>query len=316
MKTLQKLRIALVHGGTSSESRISTKNAHAIQQALLALGHDVRPIEYDRTICTQLVRFAPDLVFISVQGKGHGDGTIQAICDHLGLPYTGSKTTAAAIINHKAHCKKIARYHGIRTPDFLCFGKNRFFASPPDAVFDQIENNLAYPVVAKGTTQGGSFGVTLIRSRQDYDRFVCAFEWDDEIIIERYLAGPFVTGSVLEEDKKLTTLTPLIGENTSPPLEGLTLFNRDFRAYKADLPRVLLDEIETMALNIAEALQARNYCRVDFMIDALTGLPHFLEINAVPGLKPESFFPQAAALSGMSLTELIGRIVENEIANF
>ena len=308
----RKMRIALVHGGTSTESAISTKNAISIKEALIESEHEVQMMDFDQQIWNSLCKYAPDLVFVAVQGKNHGDGTLQSICEHLRIPYTGSKATAAALINHKALCKYICSYQGVRTPEFLCYDRKVFFSSSEQVVWDNIESHLSFPVVAKAVTQGGSFGIELIRSKQDYEKIACVFDFDDEIIIERYVKGPFLTMSVLEIDGEVRLLTPLYGENIDSIPGELTLFNKDFRAIRAEITQAQLKEIEAMSLCAFRTLLARNYCRIDFMIDETTGLPYFIEINAVPGLKPASFFPQAAEMSGISMKQLVQIIVENE----
>jgi D-alanine-D-alanine ligase-like ATP-grasp enzyme len=41
--------------------------------------------------------------------------------------------------------------------------------------------------------------------------------------------------------------------------------------------------------------------------------PYVLEINAVPGLKRESFFPYGAALHGITEDELMETILQNAV---
>jgi D-alanine-D-alanine ligase-like ATP-grasp enzyme len=53
---------------------------------------------------------------------------------------------------------------------------------------------------------------------------------------------------------------------------------------------------------------AQSYARVDFIVSERDGLPYMLEINAVPGLKPASLFPQAAMLDNIAYDDIIGAI--------
>ncbi len=305
------MNIAVVYGGTSTESEISTRNAHYISIALDENGHKVRMLEYNENTCLELHSDRPDLVFIAVQGKNHGDGTMQSLCEILKLPYTGSKAVAAALINNKFLCKSICACHNIRTPEYIYFSRPAFFRTPAQDIIREIERNMSLPVVAKAVSQGGSFGIELIKTWDDYNLISKTFEFDDEIIIERFIKGTFVTTSVLEIQHKPTALTTLTGFNTDGLPEGLTLFNRPFLAKPAEYPEDLLEELEHTALRVFQILGGKSYGRVDFMIEHETGLPYFLEINAVPGLKPESLFPQAAEMSGISFNELIEIITEN-----
>jgi len=308
------MNIAVVHGGHSTESAISSKNARYITAALAENGHNAFMLEFDENTYLKLHAERPDLVFIAVQGKHHGDGTMQSICEILKIPYTGSRAAAAALINNKFHCKSICSYHHVRTPEYLYLSMQTFFGTPRQEIIQEIERKMHLPVVAKAVSQGGSFGIELIQTWDDYDLIAKAFEFDDEIIIERFIQGKPVTTSILEIQGRPTTLTTLTCLNVDQPKDGLVLFNRPFLAKPEEYPQNLLAEIEYTALKVFLLLGAKNYGRVDFMIEDETGWPYFLEINAVPGLKPESFFPQAAGISGISLSELIRIITENEIS--
>lgn len=307
-----KLNIAVVHGGTSSESAISTKNAGYIAKALEENGHRVSLLEFDENIYTNLQKSKPGLVFVAVQGKYHGDGTLQSICEHLKLPYTGSKAAAAAVINDKCLCKKVCAYHGIRTPEFIYVNKQAFHETPKAEMLDKIEKVMPYPFLAKAITQGGSYGIEYIQSREDYKKIGQTFDFDDEIIIERFIKGSFVTTSILEIEKVPTVLPTLTGENSIDEQEDVILFNKKFTVREAELSNEQKKELVKTSIDIFSILNAKNYARVDYMIEEETKLPYFLEINAVPGLKPESFYPQAAEKHGISFNDLIETIVKNE----
>lgn len=306
------MNISVVHGGTSAESDISTKNANYIARALSENGHDVRMLEFDENTYLKLHSSRPDLVMIAVQGKKHGDGTMQSLCEVLGLPYTGTRAVAAALINNKFICKSICECHKIRTPEYVYFSRSAFFRTSRNDIINEIERHMKCPVVAKAVSQGGSFGIELVKTWDDFDLIAKTFEFDDEIIIERFIKGEFVTVSVLEIDNRPTALTVLEGYNVDKIYGELILFNRPFKARRAELSGNLLEELEHTALSVFKILGGKNYGRVDFIIEDETGLPYFLEINAVPGMKPESFFPQAAEMSGISFNELIRIITDNE----
>ncbi|MBV7272453.1 ATP-grasp domain-containing protein [Clostridiaceae bacterium UIB06] len=310
----RKMNIAVVHGGTSSESAISTQNAGYIAKSLEENGHVVSLLEFDESIYTNLQKSRPQLVFIAVQGKYHGDGTMQSICEHLRLPYTGSKATAAAIINDKCICKKVCACHGIRTPEFIYVNKQEFFSTSKEELLEEIEKVMPYPVVAKAITQGGSYGIEYIQSREDYEKIAQTFKFDDEIIIERFIKGKFVTTSILEIEKVPTALPTLLCENLIGEQEELVLCNKRVTAKEAEISAQLKKELEKVSIDVFKIFNAKNYARIDYMLEEKTKIPYFIEINAVPGLTPDdSFFPQAAEKYGISLNNLVEIIVENEL---
>ena len=323
--------IAVVYGGTSAEKEASRMNAVRIWKALTDTGYTAELIHYDGNIVEHLKEYKPDCVFLCVQGKYHGDGTLQAICDHLGIPYTGSGMTAAAVINDKKLCKDLCRLHGIPTPEYKSLTRRecermtaerqepeRPGSEGPEPkgpgpkehglkrLADFLEP-LSYPFVAKGDTQGGSYGIELIRGPEDLHRIGGLYEYDDELLFEQFIDGRFFTVSLLEREGRLTAL-PMV-EGCNPEQEDLILFNRPFTVLPADLPRELQEEMTEYACRLFEIFGAGGYARADFMMDE-RGVPFFLEMNAVPGMREESFFPVAAELAGIPFEELVGMILK------
>ncbi|UNC93516.1 D-alanine--D-alanine ligase family protein [Candidatus Contubernalis alkaliaceticus] len=311
MKT--KLNIIVVHGGASSEKAISTINAGYIARSLEETGHEVCMLEFDENTERVLAAQKPKLVFIAVQGKHHGDGKLQSICEHLKLPYTGSKAAAAAIINDKFMCKEVCAKHGIRTPEFICIHKEQYFEVPKEEILKKIKKVMPFPVVAKAVGQGGSFGIEYIESEKDYEKIAATFAFDDKIIIERFIKGKFITISILEIQKKPTALPALSAEILPGEQNDILLFNQSFVMKDANLSARLQEETDETSLKVFNIINAKNYARVDYIIEEQTGLLYFLEINAVPGLKPSSFYPLSAEKYGISFNDLIETIVSNEL---
>ena len=81
----------------------------------------------------------------------------------------------------------------------------------------------------------------------------------------------------------------------------------------ADIPETLAEQIRTAALGAYNALDCRDWCRVDLRCDA-AGRPMVVELNPLPGILPDprdnSCFPKAAAAAGMSYDELICTVAD------
>jgi D-alanine-D-alanine ligase/UDP-N-acetylmuramate--alanine ligase len=296
-----KLKIALIHGGTSTEQEISTKNAGHIEQALIRLGHETSMIAYDVGMLEKIRTFAPDTVFLCVQGKGHGDGTLQGLLDFLAIPYTGSHTEAAAIINDKIVCKELFAYHGIRTPGWRVLSNAEYRAGGCDF------SSIGFPFVAKAPTQGGSYGLQLVMSAAEIHKIEDVFTYDDPIFIERYVSGRFATVGLLQRGNKLETF-PCV-EVTNTETSGLVTINKPYTVKPDVFSREASAEMEDLSRKVFQVTRARGYGRVDFMVSSRDGLPYVLEINAVPGLKPVSLYPQAASYMGLSYETMIETIL-------
>jgi D-alanine-D-alanine ligase/UDP-N-acetylmuramate--alanine ligase len=248
----------------------------------------------------------PDAVFVCVQGKGHGDGTIQAMLDFLKIPYTGSKTLGAAIINDKIVSKELFERAGIPTPPWQSLSLADFRAGNFDF------SPIGFPLVAKAPTQGGSFGIALIKSAEDIPRIEPVFAYDDPILIEKFIYGRFVTLGLLRRNGVLETFPPVEKESDPPiPKSEIVLVNSRFVFKPSDLPDRVKTEIDTLGRRGFAVTRAKDYARIDFMISDEAECPYVLEINAVPGLKHGSLYPYGAALFGFNDDEIIKTILHN-----
>jgi D-alanine-D-alanine ligase len=63
-----------------------------------------------------------------------------------------------------------------------------------------------------------------------------------------------------------------------------------------------------LSLRVFEALECRDFARIDFRLDA-TENPIFLEINPLPTFAPDGTFGILAELEGCSISEMLGRCV-------
>jgi D-alanine-D-alanine ligase len=303
------MKVAMIHGGTSTEQAVSTLNATHISQALTALGHQVNSIFYDKEIVSKINEAKPDVAFVCVQGKYHGDGTLQAILDLLEIPYTGSRTKAAAIINDKIVCKKLFREASIPTPkSFYWKVSDAKKENAPAEFFNKVEKcGIKLPCIVKAPGQGGSFGLAVVESEADYKKVSIPFAYDDVVLVEQFVFGRFFTVGILEQDTGPVTF-PVI-EGIGDKKDGFISMNSEYSYKEADLTAMQLQNLQDIAMQVFETCEARGYARVDFIVEDGTDLPYVLEINAVPGLKKGSLFPMAAKLAGIEYHAVVDRIL-------
>lgn len=302
------MRVAIVYGGYSSEKDASAENAHYINEILQECGYETHMVPYAKNLVGTLRALDTDMVYVCVQGKGHGDGTIQAVLEQEGIPFTGSGSHAAAIINDKILCKLLFDRCGIRTPRWKMLTKEEYERGAFDA------EAFGYPFVAKAPSEGGSFGIALIRSKQELSGIEEIFSYESPILIEEFVAGSFYTVGILERDKKVTALPCvrgvelLEGRDMDDP-ESLKVFTGDYAVREAKLPQEQLLQMAEMAKEAFRITGAEDVARIDFMVSEQEQLPYMLEINAVPGLKPRSLLPGEAKAAGMSYRELVEGIL-------
>ena len=300
------MRVSVVYGGTKEERGPSETNAKEIIAALDRRGYTTSLIEFGSDIVKTLRDAGTDAVFLCVQGKGYGDGTLQGILEHEKIPFTGSGMRAAALINDKILCKLLFDRYGIPTPRWEILTKSEFDKS--DRSYDDL-----FPFVAKAPTQGGSFGIELVRNRSEIGLIKNVFEYDDPILLEGFIDGRFYTVGMYESDGKLVTLpiaegVDLRSERTESD-DGLIKFTGQCDTKRSDLDPKLSDLMTKTAQKVFEVTGARGIGRVDFMVDR-KNTPYVLEINAVPGMCRTSLIPMEAEFAGIEYDDMVEDILK------
>ncbi len=299
------MTVAVVYGGTVEERGPSEKNARDIADALQKRGYDPHLFNFEPGIIDRLKEIGTEAVFLCTQGKGYGDGTFQAILENEGIPFTGSRMREACLINDKILCKFLFDKYGIATPRWDILTKKDF--ENESYSFE----DFGFPFVAKAPTQGGSFGIELIRSREDITAIDNVFRFDDPILLEEYIEGNFYTVGIYESRGELVILPVVEGLDLEDENNALITFTGKYGIKENELSIELSDEIKSMAERVFEITHARGLARIDFMLCSYDKKPYVLEINAVPGLKHGSLMPQAAELAGIEYEDMIEDILKN-----
>ena len=94
-------RVALLCGGDSAEREVSLLSAACVEGALASAGHSVTKIDTsNKGFLDELQRLRPDAAFIALHGRGGEDGRLQAVLEHMDIPYTGSGVLGAFQHHH------------------------------------------------------------------------------------------------------------------------------------------------------------------------------------------------------------------------
>lgn len=299
------MKVSVVYGGTKEERGPSENNARQIIAALDRRGYETALIEFGSDIVRTLRNEHTDAVFLCVQGKGYGDGTLQGILEHENIPFTGSGMRAAALINDKILCKLLFDRYGVPTPRWEILSRSEY--ETKDRSYDHL-----FPFVAKAPTQGGSFGIELIRSASDTGLIRDVFEYDDPILLEGFIDGRFYTLGMYESGGKLVTLPIAEGVDLRAEREendGLIKFTGQCDTKRSDLDPTLSDRMTKIAQKVFEITGARGIGRVDFMVGK-DNEPYVLEINAVPGMCSTSLIPMEAEFAGIEYDDMVEDILK------
>jgi len=325
------MRIAVLFGGTSAERDVSIASGAQVVVALRSAGHDVMAIDpasgmiardVENRILRPGVHAAPpdqdalgrmqlvdlrallhdpatgviDVVFIAMHGSFGEDGTLQALLDTTGIPYTGSGMLGSAVAMDKDISKRLLVYAGVPTPPWLM--------APTDA--GQVAAEIGFPAVVKPSKQGSTVGLSVVREAGELDAAIVeAYRFDDEVMIEKFVPG-----------RELTV--PILGSEALPVGEIISqheIFDYECKyqpgmaeeIFPASLDATAAATVQELGLGAHRALKLGGYSRVDFRLDPAGGF-WCLEANTLPGMTAASLFPKGAAAAGISFIELCDRI--------
>lgn len=237
-----------------------------------------------------------DVIFLALHGGTGENGTLQALLELTGIPYTGSGPMPSGVAMDKDFSKRILVHAGVPTPDWVM------------APFDgkEAEERFGFPFIVKPNKQGSTVGLTIVRSLAEYDEAIeTALRHDDEVMIEQFIPG-----------RELTV--PILGDQPLPV--GEIIIEREIFDYETKYQAGMAQEIfpadltgdetiraQTYALRAHRALKLSGYSRLDFRMDA-EGEMWCLEANTLPGMTGASLFPKGAAAAGMGFPEVCERI--------
>lgn len=329
------LRIIVLMGGTSSERDVSLATGIRVANALRSCGHDVHAVDPARGPVSDaeqhqlasgvVVRTAPpsrdalrqmarealpqmasnlprrgdaDVVFLGLHGGTGEDGTIQAMLDLAGVPYTGSGHLSSALAMDKDLSKQLFRHAGVTTADWLM----------APATVDEVRATLGFPVIVKPSREGSTVGLSIVKLPSELGAAIDeARRFDDEVMIEKFIAGRELTVGVIGDEA--LPVGEIFPKHEIYDYECKYTAGMADERFPAELSADDARRIQNDARRAFRALKLGGCARIDFRM-ATDGSFHCLEANTLPGMTQTSLVPQAAAAAGITFPALCDRIVQ------
>jgi len=303
---LNRLTIALLSGGASSERRVSQESGNQVLNALDREKYRIMP--YDPlTDLGKLVADAPeiDAALIILHGPMGEDGTIQGILDLLDIPYQGSGVLGSALAMNKLASKQLYEKAGLPVPSY------RVLTRGDTPCPDRCADSLGLPLVVKPVVGGSSIGMSLVRSKEDLAPAIeKAFEQDRSVLIETYLQGTELTCAVVGNDKL----------EAYPVVEIIPGKDHEFFDYEAkynvgasreicpaNIEAAVAEKAKAMAKTAHTVLYCRGYSRTDLILCRRE--LYVIETNTIPGMTRTSLLPQSAEAVGISFSSLLDKLI-------
>ena len=301
--------VLVLMGGTSEEREVSLRSGKAVYEGLREAGYEVEALDFTPETIHRIKEISPDVVFITLHGKNGEDGTVQGYLELLGIPYTGSGVLASAVCMNKVITKKLCSFEGLPTADFQVIKKRGFNRDSFNSAL--LMEDFGLPLVVKPATQGSSVGTSIVReSKNIVPALELAFSLDEEILVEKFIAGTELTVTVLGKDSlKTLPVIEIVPKNEYYDYESKYMPGMSDHIIPARISEPEREKVEEISCKAYEAVGCRGYARIDLILDR-EGNPYILEINTLPGMTGTSLVPDAARAAGIKFPELLDFFVK------
>lgn len=293
----------------------------AIAAAIEAQGYSVVRLGGGRQFLVNILQQKVDLVFNIAEGLGNHrsrEAQVPSILEMLDIPYSGSDPQCLAICLDKPLTKKMVTWAGINTPKWQVVN---YIPGTNEISWD------IFPAFVKPAHEGSSKGIRLasmVENKEQLTRKVSAlFEhYQQPVMIEEFITGDEVTvGIVGNHPAAVLGIMRVLPRRKGKYFVYSLEVKRDWEQLveyecPVHLDPVILNKIKDFSLKAFDVLGCRDFARVDFRINS-EGIPHFLEINPLPGLNPHSGdLCIMAKKMGWTYEELISTVLNASIERY
>lgn len=344
----KKLKIGVVFGGPSGEYDVSCVSANTIVGALLDAGYEnVFPIgiakdgrwygpvaredvthfdaagyadrelifpQYPGGVMRNAKTFAEigqiDVAFPIIHGSYGEDGHLQAFFDMCRIPYVGAGMMGSMVGMDKVFMRDILKAYAIPQTDYVAV-RRYDFENDTEAVLDQIEDALVYPMFVKPSCLGSSVGISKVENRAALrEGLAGAARYDSKLIVETGVNAREIETALLgNEEVEMAVPGEIVTEGVFYDYESKYILDNSTTKAPADLTEEQVAEITRIAKETYMVLDLDGMCRADFFIDKDNGRILLNEVNTLPGFTSISMYAKMWQASGRPLIEVIERLI-------
>ena len=324
----QRLRVAVIAGGRSSEHDVSLSSGAGVRAGLEEGGHEVAWVEIstdgawwhdgERLALTPGDGLlATDVAFPVLHGPFGEDGTVQGVLETLDVPYVGSGVRASAVCLDKVLFKALmAAPGGAPQVDFVGVREDHFRERPAEVLAKA--HALGLPAFVKPARLGSSLGIARADTPEELRSALArAFAHDTLVIVEALARGIEVECGVLGGSAR-DGAAPFVSEPGEILLAAGESGWYDYEAKYSEGGMELLvparistearERVRELSLEAFKRFECDGLARVDFFVDGEDVLLN--ELNTMPGFTPTSVYPKLMESSGIAYPDLLDRLCE------
>ena len=229
---------------------------------------------------------------------------VQSLCEYYGIPYIGAAPNIRALVEDKSLSKQLAEHLNIPTPKWVV-ASSRYPLSviPPFAGSYFIKPRFGSASIGIDETSLCEKWEDVLKKANEY------YASNIEVIVEQYIDGIYYGVPVmLNEENDILIAIPHYQTSTK---KGNIITNSQKRFTEPGMCRFLSnnDALNKILFHYTKSyfseMQPCDYARIDFIVEAKTGIPYFLEVNTLMNLGQKGGFVYSFLNSGFNSYESI-----------
>jgi D-alanine-D-alanine ligase len=290
-----------------------------ITAAIESQGFKVKKIGNVSHLLDKLEHLGVDIVFNISEGVSgrNRESQVPILLEMAGVPFVGADALTLGVTLDKIMAKKIFLAEKLPTPKF-------FTVNSVEELADA--DHCKFPLIVKPRFEGSSKGlsensrVTCMEELKKQAEFVIN-TYKQPALVEEFISGQEFTVAIVGNDP--AQALPVV----QIKIDGRLQLNDKFYTFArissdrleyvcpAKISAELKEKISGLALRAYQAVECRDFGRVDFRLDQ-EGRPYILEINPLPSLSTEDVFKLVAETVGSTYEEVIGRILNSALKRY
>ncbi|MDR0693207.1 MAG: hypothetical protein LBF49_01375 [Puniceicoccales bacterium] len=292
--------IILTGGYSSSEKEISLLSSETVCQVCRSILPTTKIVLTRDKLPEEAIQ-KDAIIFPVAHGEFMEDGGLQAAMEAENLTFIGSDSKASALCMNKSLTKQIVAEAGIPVVDGIKFVP----VSAPSP--HSISSTLGHDLFIKPNAKGSSIDTHVISSEMELGLTIHRLNEDMEYVVERRIDGIDLTVAIL--DGKALEIVEIL-----PKYGFLDYGNKYTPGYSskicpARIPEDTKNTVKRYCEMAFKCCGCRDWARADFLFQKNTGKVFFLEINTIPGMTQNSFYPMSASAAGIDLPTLITALI-------
>ena len=252
-----------------------------------------------------------DYAYITIHGTPGENGLLQGYFDLIGMPYSTSGVLVEALTFDKFVLNQYLRGYGLSVADSLLIRKG-YEELVSD---DEIEERIGMPCFVKPAADGSSFGVSKVKNKDQLAPAIRkAMLESPEIMVESFLEGTEITQGIYKTKDKtvLFPITEVVSSNEFFDYDAK--YNGQVQEITpARISSEIAERVGKITSHIYDILRCNGIIRIDYIISK-EGKISMLEVNTTPGMTATSFIPQQVRAAGLSMSDVLADIVENQFS--